>query len=489
MIQHELIARVREMCRADEQLRAALMYGSFAAGEGDAHSDIEFWLFFDPAARAALDPAAWCARIAPLDLLLVNEFGTHVALFPTPIASGAVNPTSAGPASVASGAVAPSSAASGLDRSEPAGGQSPIASGPAAPHLPAPGPAGPSPAASGSAGPSPVVSGLSRVAPDLDRSESAGDHDPIASGPAGPSPVASGPAGPSSAAPGPDRSEPAGGQSPIASGPAGVSPVVSGPSRVALRPDRSEPAGGQSPIGPDPAGLSPAAPGPGRSGLASVSLIDSGPAGPSLVVSGPSGVAPGPGRSGPAGVSPVDSGPAAPGVGRSGLIRGEFHFATTGDIASVGEWPARGAAVDAMVVVDRDGLLAPVLAALPERAALPVDPDEIADLCGRFANWLVLALHVTARGERLRAQDALGHAARHLLWMARLAEDSTAHWLTPSRAAEAELPARTVAAVAECTPAALWREGRDRWLALLDRTGRPLPAALFARLDALTASA
>jgi lincosamide nucleotidyltransferase len=259
MIQHELIARVREMCRADEQLRAALMYGSFAAGEGDAHSDVEFWLFFDPRARAGLDPAAWCARIAPADLVLVNEFGTHVALFP-------------------------------------------------------------------------------------------------------------------------------------------------------------------GPVGP-------------------------------------------------------------------GLIRGEFHFATTADIASVADWPARSAAVDDMLVVDRDGLLAPVLAALPERPALPADPDEIADLCGRFANWLVLALHVTARGERLRAQDALGHAARHLLWMARLAEDSTAHWLTPSRAAEVELPARTVAAAAESTPAALWREGRARWLTLLHSTGRPVPAALFARLDALTAEA
>jgi lincosamide nucleotidyltransferase len=253
MIQHRLIARVREICRADEGLGAALMYGSFAAGEGDAHSDVEFWLFFDPARRRAVDPAAWCATVAPVNLVLRNEFGTHVALFPGP-------------------------------------------------------------------------------------------------------------------------------------------------------------------------------------------------------------------------------------------VRGEFHFATTHDIASVGDWPARGAAVDRMLVVDRAGLLRPVLERLPERAALPADPEEIADLCGRFANWLVLALHVTARGERLRAQDALAHAARHLLWMARLAEDSTAHWLTPSRAAEAELPARTVAAVAEATPAALWREGRDRWRTLLARHGAPEPAALFAELDALTAA-
>ena len=44
-----------------------------------------------------------------------------------------------------------------------------------------------------------------------------------------------------------------------------------------------------------------------------------------------------------------------------------------------------------------------------------------------------------------RPADALGHVQRHLLWMARLAEDATGHWLTPSRAAERELSAVTVA--------------------------------------------
>jgi lincosamide nucleotidyltransferase B/F len=139
-----------------------------------------------------------------------------------------------------------------------------------------------------------------------------------------------------------------------------------------------------------------------------------------------------------------------------------------------------------MLVVDRDGALAPVLEALPERPPLPDDLASVADLCGRFANWTVLACHVAARGEALRAADALGHAARHLLWMARLAEGSTAHWLTPSRAAEAELPARTVAAVAAGTPAALWREGRERWSQLLAEYGGEVPRALFADLDRLT---
>jgi lincosamide nucleotidyltransferase len=82
MLQHELIERVRALCAAEPGLDAALMYGSFAKDEADEYSDIEFWLFFTKAARARLDPAAWCARVAPVSYVLLNEFGAHVAFFP-----------------------------------------------------------------------------------------------------------------------------------------------------------------------------------------------------------------------------------------------------------------------------------------------------------------------------------------------------------------------------------------------------------------------
>ncbi|QUQ71955.1 hypothetical protein [Kutzneria sp. CA-103260] len=255
--QPDLIARARAKCVGDQGLDAALMYGSFAAGEADEHSDIEFWLFFTPQRRAAIDPASWCADIAPISHGLVNEFGTYVAFFP-------------------------------------------------------------------------------------------------------------------------------------------------------------------------------------------------------------------------------------------GLVRGEFHFVTIAEIATVADWPARGAAVDRMVVVDRRGALTPVLEALPQRYT----PSEaITRYCDPFVNWLVLAHHLTARGEFLRAWDALGHLQRHLVWMARLAENATEHWLTPSRRAEAELSAEAVAglraATTEATPEGLTRAlraaselGRRYWTVLADRHGTALPTALFDELDA-----
>lgn len=47
LLQEEMIQSVRRICNEDPQLVSALMYGSFAKGEGDRFSDIEFWCFFD----------------------------------------------------------------------------------------------------------------------------------------------------------------------------------------------------------------------------------------------------------------------------------------------------------------------------------------------------------------------------------------------------------------------------------------------------------
>ena len=162
-----------------------------------------------------------------------------------------------------------------------------------------------------------------------------------------------------------------------------------------------------------------------------------------------------------------------------GLIRGEFHFASVADIASVRQWPARGGAVP---VVDRRGELAAALDAVPDKSPTG-DPEE---LCGRFANWLVLAHHVGRRGEHLRALDALAHAQRHLLWMARLAEHSTGHWLTPSRRAEQELRPETAAALAHTHQDVrlAWQLGRALWTRLAAQGGKDIPQDLFDELDA-----
>ncbi|WP_051367007.1 hypothetical protein [Hamadaea tsunoensis] len=178
-----------------------------------------------------------------------------------------------------------------------------------------------------------------------------------------------------------------------------------------------------------------------------------------------------------------------------GLVRGEFHFAAADEIAAVAQWPARSAPVDRMIILDRTGALRAALTSLPDAARVPVGGPAVEELCGRFANWLLLAHHVAARGELLRALDALTHVQRHLLWMSRLAAGQTHTWLTPSRRAETDLDGPSVGAVAAVAAtadaaavrealAAAWRRGRELWIELAGRTGRPVPEKLFADFDA-----
>src|SRR5829696_1009654 len=64
--QQAMIERTRRVCREDERLVAAMMYGSFAQGEGDLFSDIEFILFFDDEELEDLDQEEWVAGISPV---------------------------------------------------------------------------------------------------------------------------------------------------------------------------------------------------------------------------------------------------------------------------------------------------------------------------------------------------------------------------------------------------------------------------------------
>src|SRR5215212_8769943 len=76
-----MIERVRTLCQQDQRLMAALMYGSFARGEGDQFSDIEFALFFVDDQLPLVDQAAWVAQIAPVELYFADDIGHQTAIF------------------------------------------------------------------------------------------------------------------------------------------------------------------------------------------------------------------------------------------------------------------------------------------------------------------------------------------------------------------------------------------------------------------------
>ncbi len=79
--QESLIQAVQEKGKADARIDGIWMYGSFTQGEGDAYSDVEFYIFVQDDTFAALDTAAWIAEVYPVYTTFFNDFGTQVAIF------------------------------------------------------------------------------------------------------------------------------------------------------------------------------------------------------------------------------------------------------------------------------------------------------------------------------------------------------------------------------------------------------------------------
>jgi len=73
------IHRLREVLRADARIVAALLYGSWTAGEADEHSDLEAYVFVAPGQE--IDPRAFAEQIAPVRLCHTNMFGVHSIVF------------------------------------------------------------------------------------------------------------------------------------------------------------------------------------------------------------------------------------------------------------------------------------------------------------------------------------------------------------------------------------------------------------------------
>ena len=81
MLQLRMIERAREACQEDERIESALMFGSFAIGEGDAFSDIEFAVFISDEAFDGFDQRAWLEAVGPVAAYFMDAFGHNTALF------------------------------------------------------------------------------------------------------------------------------------------------------------------------------------------------------------------------------------------------------------------------------------------------------------------------------------------------------------------------------------------------------------------------
>ncbi|MEW2066153.1 nucleotidyltransferase domain-containing protein [Streptomyces sp. NPDC007346] len=174
------------------------------------------------------------------------------------------------------------------------------------------------------------------------------------------------------------------------------------------------------------------------------------------------------------------------------LMRGEFHVEPTGPgIAEIATWrdQVHLPRPEAAVLLDRTGRLTPAARALA--TFRPPEPVATAQqLTDELANWTLMLAHVRTRGETARAHHLLHTVIAPLqLKLCRLLRGSTAHWLTPSRALEADLPATDVERYATTTaplsPEAVrtaaansWRWTRELATEAADRWGTNLPLGL-----------
>lgn len=127
----------------------------------------------------------------------------------------------------------------------------------------------------------------------------------------------------------------------------------------------------------------------------------------------------------------------------------------------------------------------------------PEPPTTAQQLTDELTNWTLMLAHVLARGEIARAH-ALLHTviAPQQLQLCRLLRDTTAHWLTPSRALEEDLPAadrhRYVATTAAARDQDVrtaarnsWRWSRDLAAEAAARWSTRLPHALHEQITGL----
>lgn len=79
--QDRLDQAFRSLLWADERVVSALTYGSRPAGLGDRYSDVEYWVFVADAVLAAWPAEAWIRQAGEPLLVVLNEFGAHVAVY------------------------------------------------------------------------------------------------------------------------------------------------------------------------------------------------------------------------------------------------------------------------------------------------------------------------------------------------------------------------------------------------------------------------
>lgn len=135
------------------------------------------------------------------------------------------------------------------------------------------------------------------------------------------------------------------------------------------------------------------------------------------------------------------------------LIRGEFHFDPASDMEEVRTWADEAGFPDpaAMLILDRTGELLPHLEHISGPGPDRTESATVDWHWSSYLNWILFGASVLARGERARALEILWFVQRFLLRFARLVENTTDHWQTPSKNVEHDLSPEAYRRYVTCT--------------------------------------
>ena len=137
------------------------------------------------------------------------------------------------------------------------------------------------------------------------------------------------------------------------------------------------------------------------------------------------------------------------------LIRGEFHFLDVSQVNIVKSWEGLVSFEywEKMLLVDKAEKLAEVINGIDKKRPLRNEPDKVGWLQRSFINHALFTKNLLLRQEWAHAHQQFAFLQKYLLWLIRIRVDSTAHWESPTKKAEHDLPPEWYSAYVACTSA------------------------------------
>lgn len=123
------------------------------------------------------------------------------------------------------------------------------------------------------------------------------------------------------------------------------------------------------------------------------------------------------------------------------MIRGEFHFLTTGEIEIIKSWEGIVTFSESgqMNVIDKDGLLTETLNQIKVKFPDRATDENILWLSQSLLNVLLTTGNLIKRQESAHACQSLASVQKYLLWLIRIATGQTQHWESPTKNLEKDI--------------------------------------------------